>query len=357
MTMQSNKISFKGQNIFVGIDVHLKTWAVTVLTESGYKKTFTQASDSKALFEHLKKNYPGGKYRAVYESGFSGYSSCYELRDLGVDCIVTHAADVPTSQKERLSKTDPTDSAKLARELLNGSLKAIYLPPKERLGDRELLRTRQTYMKDMSRTKARIKHLLHTNGVQYPEQFKNKRSHWSRRFIKWLQEEVKMLSGNRTSLDVLIFELLHQRETLLKINRLVRELSKSEAYKEAYGRLIRIPGIGLITAMTILTEIISPDRFSSQKKFIAYLGLIPTMNNSGDTVTNGEITPRGNQRLRMMMIESAWTIIRFDRGMASAFGRYCQFMKKNMAIIRIARKLAGKVWHVFKYEEEYKECQ
>ena len=100
MKLQSNKISFKGQNIYVGIDVHLKTWSVTILLkDSNYKKTFTQPASPKALFEHLKKNYPGGIYHAVYESGFSGYSSCYELRDLGVDCIITHAADVPTSQK------------------------------------------------------------------------------------------------------------------------------------------------------------------------------------------------------------------------------------------------------------------
>lgn len=91
------------------------------------QEDFHAAGESgSALFEHLKKNYPGGIYHAVYESGFSGYSSCYELRDLGVDCIITHAADVPTSQKERLSKTDAVDSAKLARSLSNGELKAVY---------------------------------------------------------------------------------------------------------------------------------------------------------------------------------------------------------------------------------------
>lgn len=357
MRLQSNNISFKGQNIFAGIDVHLRTWSVTILTESGgYKKTFTQPADSKALFEHLKKNYPGGIYHAVYESGFSGYSSCYELRELGVDCMVTHAADVPTSQKERLAKTDPVDSWKLARELRNGSLKALYIPPKERLGDRELMRTRQTIMKDMSRAKSRIKHMLHTNGVGYPERFKNTRTHWSRAFIRWLQEDVTLLSGKRTGLDMLIDELLHYRQLLLKANRAIRELSRSEAYKKAYGLLVGIPGIGLITAMTVLTEIVSPDRFSSLKKFLSYLGLIPTMDNSGDKVADGELTPRGNQKIRRMLVESAWTTIRCDREMAAAFGKYCQRMKKNQAIVRIARKLANRVWHVFKYGEEYKTC-
>ena len=56
--MQSNKISFKGQNIYVGIDVHLKTWHVTTLTESGYKYSFAQHSDAKELFDRLNKKFP-----------------------------------------------------------------------------------------------------------------------------------------------------------------------------------------------------------------------------------------------------------------------------------------------------------
>lgn len=354
MGIQRNKISFKGQNIFVGIDVHLRTWAVTVMMETGFKKTFTQPSDSKALFDHLKKNYPGGIYHAVYESGFSGYSTCYELRELGVDCIVTHAADVPTSQKERLSKTDPTDSVKLARSLMNDELKSIYIPPKERLGDRELMRTRQMLIKDMGRNKCRIKHLLHTNGISYPERFRNNRGHWTRNFIKWLQEEVTLLSGKNLSLNYLVGDLISQRNRLLEMNRDIRNLSRMAAYKDQYTNLMSIPGIGMITAMTILTEIIDRNRFSSQKKFISYLGLIPTMNNSGDTVKDGEITPRGNQKIRKMLIESAWTTIRYDRTMAADYLNYCLRMKKNQAIIRIARKLANRIWHVFKYNEKYK---
>ena len=127
MRVQSNKKDFKGQNIFVGIDVHLKQWTVTVLTESGYKKKFSQPSCPKSLFDHLSKNYPGGIYKAVYESGFSGYSSCYELRKYGIDCQIVHAADVPTSQKEKVTKSDVVDSEKLARSLRNGELDEYFL--------------------------------------------------------------------------------------------------------------------------------------------------------------------------------------------------------------------------------------
>lgn len=67
--MQRNKISFKGQKIYIGIDVHAKTWEVCVLTESGYKERHPQQASAKTLFDFLKKHFPDGEYHAVYESG------------------------------------------------------------------------------------------------------------------------------------------------------------------------------------------------------------------------------------------------------------------------------------------------
>lgn len=140
---QNYKKDFNGQNIFVGIDVHLKTWSISVaLQGGGYLKTHTQKASAKELFEHLNKHYPGGTYHAVYESGFSGFSTYYALRELGVDCIVVHAADVPASQKDKVSKSDPIDSRKLARSLMSGDLEGIYVHSKDNLDDRGLLRHR-----------------------------------------------------------------------------------------------------------------------------------------------------------------------------------------------------------------------
>ena len=186
MRQQNYKKDFNGQNIFVGIDVHLKTWSVSVALPGGYLKTHTQKASAEELFEHLKKNYPNGTYHAVYESGFSGYSTCYALRELGIDCIIVHAADVPTTQKEKVTKSDPTDSRKLARSLMNGEVDGIYVHSKDNLDDRGLLRHRTMLLKLSSGIKSRIKHLLYNNGVSYPEVFAQKSKHWSRRFISWL---------------------------------------------------------------------------------------------------------------------------------------------------------------------------
>ena len=124
--VQSKEINFDGQNIYIGIDVHLKTWNVTIITQSGYKKKHSQKSSAKELFEHLKKHYPNGIYQAVYESGFSGFSTYYALQEYGINCMVIHAADVPTTQYENVMKSDPVDSEKLAKACL------LYTSPSPR---------------------------------------------------------------------------------------------------------------------------------------------------------------------------------------------------------------------------------
>jgi len=107
MQTQSTELDFKGQNIFVGIDVHLKSWTVTILTEALTHKTFTQPACADTLCNYLKRNFPGGSYNSVYEAGFSGFWTHYKLKEMGINNIIVNPADVPTSQKEQLQKDDP----------------------------------------------------------------------------------------------------------------------------------------------------------------------------------------------------------------------------------------------------------
>lgn len=71
MQTQSTKLNFEGQNFFVGIDVHLKSWTVSILTDNLLHKTFTQPASAETLVNYLTRNFPGGVYHSVYEAGFS----------------------------------------------------------------------------------------------------------------------------------------------------------------------------------------------------------------------------------------------------------------------------------------------
>ncbi len=95
----------------------------------------------------MKKHYPDGDFLAVYESGFSGFSTYYALKDVGINSIVIHAADVPMTQYEEAMKTDKIDSIKLAKSLKAGLLKGIYVREKENIDDRSVVRLRKTILK------------------------------------------------------------------------------------------------------------------------------------------------------------------------------------------------------------------
>ena len=200
MQVQRNELNFKGQNIYVGLDVHLKSWTVCIMTQQLEHKKFTQPPEAKVLYNYLTRNFPGATYQSVYESGFSGFWAHRQLESLGINSIVTNAADVPTGQKEKIGKDDTVDSRKLARSLRSGDLEAIYVLAESTLEERSLLRTRAILVKDMTRFKQRVKSFLYFYGIRYPERFSNNNSHWSKNFMRWLKEEVHFTeeSGNQS---------------------------------------------------------------------------------------------------------------------------------------------------------------
>lgn len=161
---QRKAISFKGQNIYVGIDVHLKSWSVTILSETSVLKRMSQSADPDALHRFLTSYYPEAEYYSVYEAGFCGFWIHDRLTELGMHNIVVNPADVPTMGSEKLRKTDAVDSRKLAVSLRARQLKGIYTPDGEALEIRSLIRLKNSITKDMTRQKNRIKSQLRYLG-------------------------------------------------------------------------------------------------------------------------------------------------------------------------------------------------
>lgn len=346
--------SFDGQSFYVGIDYHKKSWKVTILGEQYEHKTMSQDPDPEMLANYLKRNFPGGHYYAVYEAGFSGFASCRRLQELGVDCKVIHPADVPTNQKEKYQKTDKADSRKLARTLRGHEFEPIHIPEQELEADRALVRQRFRLVKDVSRMKSRVKSLLFQFGIHIPERFTASQTrYWSKVYIQWLKELPLEHQSLRQTLDnyIQVGELL--RGELLKINRQVRALSEKPAYKANYGFMISIPGIGIITAMTFLTQIGDIRRFKRLDDLCNYVGLVPRMYASGDKVRTGKIANRGRKNLKIMLIEASWDAIRLDPAMMARFNDLSKRMNKNKAIIRIARKLLSRMRYVLLNQQEY----
>ena len=352
--MQKYKVSFKGQNIYVGIDVHLKTWHVTTLTETGCKYSFAQHSDAKELFDRLNKKFPEAHFISAYEAGFCGFSVHYALSEQGFENIVVNAGDIPTTGKEKVMKTDAVDSEKIAWALKRGQLTGIYTKDKSFMDDTNLMRLRQRFIKDLSRQKNRLKHLLYTQGVVYPKCFTKSGTHWSRSFMKWLREEVVLLSEEKRTLTLLCDHVDNTRKAILEVTREIRRLSKDDKYKEYFDLLSSVPGFGLITSMSLLTELDNnPTRFPNERKFAAILGLIPTCHDSGEKKVSGAKTFRGNKHLGPLIVEASWIAIQRDYQLGAYYTNCCQRMKPQMTIIKVARRLACRAYAVMKTKKAY----
>ncbi|MFW6222745.1 MAG: IS110 family transposase [Bacteroidota bacterium] len=353
MQEKGKKLDFHGQNIYTGIDLHLKNWVVTIMLEHSMHKKMSINPSGKDLRAYLDKNFPGGNYYTAYEAGFTGFSTHWELESCGIKNIVVNAADIPTTDKERRQKEDKRDSLKIAKSLRSGELNGIYIPEYHIVELRSLVRHRQTLVKEISRNKNRVKSLLYFNGIKIPEDKRVDSHYWSNKFTSWLELlEFRTLEGKMVLKQILeIVKFL--REKLLEVNRVFRQIRKTGSYSKLLKLLCSIPGIGLVMAMTILSEIDNIKRFKNLDKFCSYVGLIPSTNSSGEKESIGSITPRSNKPIRSVIIEAAWVASRIDPALALKYTELCKRMKPSESIIRIAKKLLNRIRYVMKNQTVY----
>ena len=220
-TQVTKKIDFTGKDIFIGLDVHKKSWSVTIIVDGMEHRTFTQPPDPGALNNYLQRMFPGGIYNSAYEAGFCGYGIHRELNSLGIRNIVINAADIPTSQKDKLQKRDPVDSRKIARSLEKGSLHGIHIFDRELEELRSLNRTRFYLMRDLRRSKTRIKSFLQYYGETIPVEYDN--NQWTLKFVSWLKQVKMQTKSGQDAFSNLISSYEYHRSQLLILSRQIRE--------------------------------------------------------------------------------------------------------------------------------------
>lgn len=354
MGTKVNKIDFTGKTLFVGLDVHYTSWFVTVIGEEFQDKQRRFEPSPEKLGKHLNNKYQGAKFKIAYEAGSLGFWIKEGLDEFeNIDTIVVNAADVPTTHKEKTNKTDKADSLKLAQALKGGFLKGIYVPNKKSQEYLRLNRRRHTLVKEITRTKQRIKAELKFMGIDPPAELQDAQKYWSRNYIQWLKEiEYKTPEGNYAFAS-LIRELEFYRSEKLEITRKLRELSRKEEFEEEVKIITSQPGFGLIGAMTILTEIIDFTRFSNADQLVSFVGLCPTEHSSGESRHQGKINKRHNKRLRIIFIEASWTAIRYDDELLQYYLNSLKTRDKNKAITKVAKKLVKKIRRMVLSKKDY----
>ena len=114
---------YTGKIIFVGMDVHKKTYSVTAICEGVIVKRDTLKAEPEGLISYLKKRFGSGKIKTAYEAGFCGFHLHRTLEAAGIENIVVHAAGIETSNSR--VKTDKRDSLKIAAHLSEGKLRSV----------------------------------------------------------------------------------------------------------------------------------------------------------------------------------------------------------------------------------------
>jgi transposase len=353
MQKKVKTISFKGQSIFIGIDVHLKSWTITIVVGEVVYKAFSQDPCAEKLKNYLVRNFPDANYYSVYEAGFCGFSIHRQLESNGIKNIIVNPADIPTTDKERKQKEDRRDSSKLARGLKNGALESIYVMDDKAEELRSLVRYRKTTMKELCRHKNRVKSLLYSKGIKVPPELNTASKYWSKRFTNWLNSVELSTVNGKMVLDDTVDTAEFLRKKLLKINQQFRSLSKDSEYAKSIQLLRSIPGIGLIVAITFLSELGTITRFKNLDKLCSFVGLVPSTFSSGEKEIVGNITRRSNNQLRSSIVEASWVAIRHDPALTLKYNKLRSRMEPNEAIIRIAKKLLNRIRYVLQNEQEY----
>jgi transposase len=324
----------KGQRLFVGIDMHKKSWTVTIRTRDQEVQTVTMPATGEALMRWLQ-GFAGHPLQAVYEAGYFGYWLHDYLQSRGIDCVVTPPSLIPEAPGNRV-KTDKKDSRKLARCLANAELKRIYVPTPAERAAREVSRRRRQLIGDRMRVQCRIKAALTAAGLALPMP----RGKWSTQFRAnlglitlhdhWATQSYQELL---TEYDQLCLQVKRQTQ-------LLERLASSEPYRERALLLCTLPGVGLILAMEFLLELQDVSRFRTAKALAAYLGLTPSQNSSGEHVRLGAITRTGKPRLRGMLVEGSWRAIATDAGLRHRYEQLKARIGAKRAAVAIARHLA-----------------
>jgi transposase len=340
MKQEINRLNYGQKKVFVGIDVHKRTFSLVAICEDVVVKKWSMLADVADCVRALKRFFEGGELFTVYEAGFSGFSLHRALLRDGIANIVISPASVQKSPNDRV-KTDLLDARKMASQLSKGLLRGIEVPSEERELKREITRLRSQLVDHRVSVTLQIKSKLHYYGLMKAED--NRKV--SEKYLAEL-EHLELPQELRISMNILIEQWRHCSNQIKEVEK---EIRKQEQEDTEVTRIYKsVPGVGTITARILANELGNLKlRFKNERELFSYTGLTPTEYSSGDSVRKGKISRCGPARIRWILTEAAWMCIRSDSSLKEAYERVKHRRGAKIAIVGIARKLIGRIRSCF----------
>jgi transposase len=253
--------------------------------------------------------------------------------------VVAHAGLVKLIAYAKV-KTDHRDVLNLARLLAAGLIPEVWVPPQDVRDLRALLAHRLHIIKRRTMLRNRLHSVIHRYNLVPPsgDLFGSANRKW------W--EQVPGSSVERLRIRQDLVTLDHLEPQIAECEAEMEQLSATEPWRDQIIYLLQLPGVGLLTGMTVLSAIGDIQRFPSAKHLVGYAGLGAGVHLSGETRHTGRITKQGRKDLRWALVEAAWSAVRWDPYWKAQFERLAKRRGENKAIVAIARKLLTVIWHV-----------
>lgn len=352
---------------YVGIDAHKRELHVAMLIGTAATPvTWTVENEPKAierLHRKLEREAPG-LVRVCYEAGPCGYALQRQLTKGRVSCVVIAPALMPRKPGDRV-KTDKRDARKLAELFRAGLLTAVRPPTPAEEAVRDLCRARDDARDDVQRARHRLGKLLLRRGLHFTG-----RKNWTKAHRQWIKTITWEHAAERAVVDDDLLAIDQVESRLVELDVRLTETAQTDPYREPVAWLRCFRGIDTLTAMLILAELHDFRRFPSARALMAYLGLVPSEDSSGDRHRRGRITKTGNTLVRRVLIEASWhyqhrpgvgsglaarrkdqparVIAIADKAQQRLCRRFRQLTAKDKpaakVVVAVARELTGFIW-------------
>ncbi len=239
-------------------------------------------------------------------------------------------------------KTDRRDTLALARLLAANLVPEVWVPPAHVRELRALIAHRQRLVRQRTMAKNRLRSLLQRHQIvpSVDNPFAATHRAW------WDTLSLAPAERLRAHHDLAVLDYL--AGLLGEVEAELAQLSGQAPWVTQVPFLLQLPGIGLTTAMTVLSAIGDIDRFPSAKHLVGYSGLGNRVHASGQVERRGGITKQGRPELRTALVEAAWAAVRADPGWRERFEALAARIGQAKAIVALARKLLVVVWHVLR---------
>ena len=316
----------------LGIDVHKNASQVCIRTETGQLIERRVRTDRESFAKWLGKR---DKARIVVESSTESEWVARCLEELGHEVIVADPNFAPMyAQRSRKVKTDRRDARALCEACELGAYRPAHRSSEASRALRAQVAVREALVQTRTRHISLIRALLRQQGYRV-------RSGGAASFAERVGE-LELAEAFRAQMAPLLAVMGSVNAQLKAMDKALEQQAKTH---EVAKRLCTAAGVGPVTAITFVATIDRVERFAHAKQVRAYLGLVPRELSSGEKQRRGHITKAGNRRMRALLVEASWQLLRSRRADTEALRAWTHRIAirrgTRIATVALARKLAG----------------